>query len=88
MLTLVAGRGCDFSGRSADEDAAYGVVADPELGLDLEVLVGVFVHQEAVALVCGDHAVGQLQLASRWRSSSTGWCVEQRRESGGLADDW
>jgi len=39
-VALVAGLGSGLVGvLAADEDAAVGIVADPELGVDLEVLV-------------------------------------------------
>src|SRR5262249_57787460 len=44
---------------AADEDAAVGVIVDPELGLDLEIPVGFFRNQEALALVGLDDAVDE-----------------------------
>src|SRR5262249_39049762 len=46
-VALVAGLGARLLGvLAADEDAAVGVVADPEFGVDLEVLVFVLRDQE------------------------------------------
>jgi hypothetical protein len=48
-VALVAGLGARLLGiLAADKDAAVGVVADPELGVDLEVLVFVLRDQERV----------------------------------------
>jgi hypothetical protein len=46
-VALVAGLGSRFLGvLAADEDAAVGIIADPELGVDLEVFVFFLRDQE------------------------------------------
>jgi hypothetical protein len=50
-VALVAGLGSRFLGvLAADEDAAVGIIADPELGVDLEVFVFSFEIRKAVVL--------------------------------------
>ena len=50
-VALVAGLGAGFLGvLAADEDATVGIVADPELGVDLEVFVFVLRDQEGGVL--------------------------------------
>ena len=61
-VDLVAGLGADaLRLLAADEDAAIGVVADPELSLDLKILVGILADEIAevlaVQLVGNERAV-------------------------------
>src|SRR5581483_1838072 len=57
-IDLVAIVGADLVGvGAANEYAAVGIRFDPELGLDLVILVLVLGDEEAVALVSDDHAV-------------------------------
>ncbi len=68
---------------AANEDAAVGFGVDPELGADLEILVGVLRNEKAVALVGDDEAVGDLPVGVADRREVVEvLAVEQRNPTG------